>query len=112
MEFTIMEKNDEMAEVAIRDGKLLTFKLLPASKKHPFFASEDIVTYATIFSWLEDRCVPPERPNIKELLASIGLDEYNVFEIVKRTHGVIYDDFEWMRFKGESIVWEDVKIRD
>ena len=44
--------------------------------------------------------------------ADSSVSEYNPWEIVKKTHGVMFEDFIWVRFEGEALVWEDVKIRD
>ena len=41
----------------------------------------------------------------------MGLDYYDAYEICKITHGVLFDDFHWMKFDGEYIKWKDVGIR-
>lgn len=47
-----------------------------------------------------------------QLLEHLGLKEFNVYEILKKTHGVDVDDFSWIRFSGEDIAWDDVKVRE
>lgn len=36
---------------------------------------------------------------------------YEPFLICKKTHGVILGDYSWIRFEGETLTWEDVKIK-
>jgi len=60
---------------------------------------------------LEMRCFPRNRSNVKEILNHMGLEEYNVLEIVKKTHGVLADDHTWIRFEGEDISFKDVSRR-
>lgn len=59
-------------------------------------------------SWLKWRTFPKSRENAKELLAALGLNAYNRWGIVHKTHGVMADDEMWLRFKGE----EDLRHRD
>lgn len=43
-------------------------------------------------------------------LKVLGLDEYNPWDIVPLTHGVMLEDFLWVRFKGqENLTWEEVR---
>lgn len=50
--------------------------------------------------WAKKRCFPPERIGADELLAELGLDRYDAWEIVKRTNAVFtgMDDF-WIDFE-------------
>lgn len=51
--------------------------------------------------FLEDRCTPRTRYNIKEILRDLGLDCYDVEEYVKKTHARCYDDRQWISFEKE-----------
>lgn len=61
--------------------------------------------------WLKWRTFPPTRANADELLASLGLNSYNRWAIVRKTHGVMADDEIWLRFKGETLTHKDVCLR-
>lgn len=39
------------------------------------------------------------------------MENNNPWEWVRISHGVMFDDFLWIRFPGENLTWEDVKIR-
>lgn len=60
---------------------------------------------------LKMRCWDPGRPDIKELLAACGLTKYVPLDIVRKTHGVSYNDFLWIKFPGEDLRAEDVLVR-
>ena len=47
-----------------------------------------------------------------EMLKHFGLKEYNLFDIFKTMHGMDKDDYEWCRFEGEDLTYNDVKVRD
>ena len=65
------------------------------------------------FYWLEkfieDRTFPRERMNCNDLLAWMGLDRYDVWEINRKTHGITTDDPFWLRFEGESVTREELR---
>lgn len=60
---------------------------------------------------LKMRCWDPGRPDIRELLAACGLTKYVPLDIVRKTHGVSYNDFLWIKFPGEDLRAEDVLVR-
>lgn len=60
--------------------------------------------------WLKWRVFPETRVNANQLLASLGLNSYNRWAIVRKTHGVMADDEIWLRFKGESLKHRDVTL--
>lgn len=58
---------------------------------------------------LEDRCWDKHRPDINKILESIGLNEYNPYEICRYTHGQMYQDKIWFRFSGELLTYKELK---
>ena len=68
-------------------------------------------TMETILEFLKDRCFPSNRGNQKELLGLINVDTYTVLDILRKTHGTMYEDFFWIRFADEDINWSDVNPR-
>ena len=68
-------------------------------------------TYAHFKEFLERRCFPKTRYNCKQLLQDASLGYYDPWAIVKKNHGVMSDDLFWIKFDGEELTWEDVKVR-
>ena len=58
------------------------------------------------------RCWDRRREDIDEILVHLGLKEYNPYEIVRKTHGVSWNDYIWFRFPGEKLTSRDVLVRD
>lgn len=71
----------------------------------------DDPTFVQMFEFLESRCMPRGRTCLQEYLKCMNLTEYNPYEIVRITHGVMWEDFLWLRFPGETITWDEVKVR-
>lgn len=61
--------------------------------------------------FLESRCFPANRANAKDILKLLGLDKYDPDKIVRITNGVMNDDFIWLRYPGQKLKFEDVRIR-
>ena len=76
-------------------------RLFPAGKLSRFQLSEILKT----------RCWDEGRPDIKKLLRVRGIEEYNPLAIVRKTHGVSWNDFIWIRFPGEKLTAKDVLVR-
>lgn len=72
----------------------------------------DNPSFEQMYRFLESRCMPKGRQQLQEYLDDLGLAEYNVYEILRKTHGVMWEDFLWLKFEGESVTWDEVKVRD
>ena len=72
---------------------------------------EGPITVEELEKWLKWRTFPPTRANADELLAALGLNAYNRWAIVRKTHGVMADDEIWLRFQGETLKHKDVCLR-
>ena len=109
-------QNRKTSDVSISaDRAVVTYTVSPAIQnviELPFGFREDI-TLEDVYQFLESRCMPKGRKDqMQEYLVGLGLEEYNPWKIVKKTHGVMWEDFLWLRFPEEELTWEDVKIRD
>lgn len=62
---------------------------------------------------LEERCFPRTRYNCKEVLKHLDLPFYDPMMIIRKTHGVFFDDFMWIRFEDEpNLKWKDVRCKE
>lgn len=80
--------------------------------ERPFGIREN-PTIADLDSFFESRCFPESRYNKKAVLKAIGVDYYDPYLIVQKTHGRQLDDYMWIKFEGEELDYErDIKLRD
>lgn len=47
--------------------------------------------------FLEDRCIPKTRAGLREYLDTIGVDEYNPLDIIRKTEGRMAEDHQWLK---------------
>lgn len=63
-----------------------------------------------VYNFFLSRVIPPTRDGIETVLKAMGLTEYNPVAIARITHGILTDDYTWIRFKEDgNLTWNDVK---
>ena len=107
--FELYWKDHIVSRVSVR-GHTAYISRFVKHPAHQLFAS-DKMSRDQVNRVLEMRCWDRNRPDLRELLAHIGLSDYNPYEIVRRTHGVSWNDYLWFRFPGETLSAKDVLVR-
>ena len=98
--FEVYWKDDITARVYVR-GKNVTVSKYTENPGKQLFAEKKMTRYQ-LGKIFEMRCWEKGRADINEILENLGLKEYNPYEIVRKTHGVSYNDYIWFRFPGEQ----------
>lgn len=106
-DFTLMWRDEIIADLMISDGKVLIERYSTSPAKQIFHANQ--MTLFTLGEILRTRCWDENREDIGNLLELIGLDEYNPYAIVSKTHGLMAQDPIWFRFKGEKLTYREVR---
>ncbi|MCD8015598.1 MAG: hypothetical protein LUG99_21050 [Lachnospiraceae bacterium] len=107
--FEVFWKDEITSRVIVKGSRVQVTRFV----EHPLkqlFAYKDM-TRDQLNRIFEMRCFDRNRADIAEILMRLGLDEYNPYEIVKKTHGVSYNDYIWFRFPGERLTSQDVLVR-
>ena len=108
--FEVFWKNELSARVSVRKNKVYVSRYIIHPIRQIFHADE--ITRNQLMEALKLRCLEEGRPDINEWLKYRGLNSYNPLEIVRKTHGVSYNDYIWIRFPGENLRAEDVLVRE
>ncbi|MCD8021069.1 MAG: hypothetical protein LUF92_16290 [Clostridiales bacterium] len=107
--FETLWKDEITAHVEVKGGQVEVTRYTTHPVKQ-LFASEHMTRYQ-LNQIFEMRCWDKNRPDIMDILRHLGLKDYNPYEIIKKTHGVSFNDFVWFRFPGEELRCEDVMAR-
>ena len=108
--FDIYHRTEKVGRVEIIDSKLIKNEVYTDNMiKRLFPATTPLVNILAI---LKSRVICKERCD-KAMLNSMGLTEYNIYDILKHTHGVDVDDFIWLKFDEDPVdlCWNDVRVR-
>lgn len=107
--FEVYWKDEITARVYVKDKDVIVSRYTDNPLKQ-LFADRKMTRYQ-LGKIFELRCWEKDRADINEILKNLGLKEYNPYEIVRKTHGVSYNDYIWFRFPGEKIMSKDVLVR-
>lgn len=108
-EFEVYWKNDISARVYVHEDHIRVSRFIKHPAKQLF--AKDKMTRNQLNEIMAGRCWDQNRPDLLDLLKGIGLESFNPKEILRKTHGVMRNDFIWFRFPGENIQAEDVLLR-
>lgn len=104
----VMCKDKKVGRLEIKDGKLIKNEVYTNNiMEHPFPRSKYLMD---ILGILSERVICEERFT-DELKQMTGIPEYNVYALLRNTHGADVDDFIWFRFDGETLTWDDINPR-
>lgn len=107
--FEVYWKDEITARVYVKEKDVIVSRFTEHPLKQLF--AENKMTRYQLNRILELRCWDRGRADINDLLKNIGLTEYNPQEIVRKTHGVSFNDYIWIRFPGEKLTSKDVLVR-
>ena len=63
------------------------------------FGNNAVPTWEDLQYFLEERCIPCARAGLREYLETIGVEEYDPMEIIKKTEGRMAEDEQWIRIE-------------
>ena len=107
--FEVYWKNDISSRVSVRGSKVRINRIINHPVRQIFSSNE--ITRNKLNEILELRCFDRHRPDAQKKLEALGLTEYRPIDIIRKTHGVSYNDYIWFRFMGEELRAEDVLVR-
>jgi hypothetical protein len=113
LEFEVLEHDDVIAKVNVDyvNQKVEVWQDENVSPVFLPFPNKQQISVGDVLDYFESRCFPRTRHHADQILQSLGLKEYVASDIVKQTHGVLYDDYIWIRFSNEELSCADVHPR-
>ena len=108
-DFSVFWEDEKTADVKIAESAA-TITRYTTNPAKQIFSKDEIPLFelGEILTW---RCWDKNRENIEKYLYKLGLTEFNPYKICRKTHGVMFQDKIWFRYKNETLSWKDVKCR-
>ncbi len=106
--YHIMFHDTAVADVTLsKDHKAISYVLFePPGIRQPFSGGR--LNLNRFFQFLHSRCFEEGRGDLPEILKLYHMKDYNVWEMVRKTRGIMMDDGFWIRFDNESVSWKEV----
>ena len=108
-DFLLMWEDEVIGSVHVGQMEVLIERYSLNPVKQIFYT--DKITRFELGEILRLRCFDEGRPDKDELLSLLGLDEYNPYEICKKTHGKMVQDKTWFKFEGETFGYNELLRR-
>ncbi len=64
------------------------------------FGKNKLPSWEDFERFLEERCIPRARSGLREYLDAIGVMEYDPIEIIRKTHGRMAEDQQWLEVEA------------
>ena len=109
LKFSVYWEDELVAKVNVENTTAFITRFILHPVKQIFWA--DNMNIVQLSDVLESRCWERNRDDIDIILKNLGLKSYDPLEIVKRTHGVSFNDFLWIQFEGENYSYKDMISR-
>lgn len=112
LEFEVFDENTLVATVFVdtQEGIVKVEQFTDLIPLRPF--NMEPITIPNVIDFLESRCFPRTRANADQLLKDLGVSIYDPIAITKRTHGLQLEDYMWVRYKGDTTTYDQIKLRD
>ena len=107
--FTVYYENIPVAHVYVSDNHKCVWveKLVSDGMMQPFCG--DKLDLERVYSFLKSRCYKDSYAGLEEVLKKQNMTSNNPWEWNRKTHGITWEDFFWIKFEGEDINWEDIR---
>lgn len=106
------EQGHSLLKLSYYDGDVLCTTIIVDKSEHTLcvenyidriiktaFGNNLIPTWEDLQRFLEERCIPRARAGLREYLETIGVEEYDPLEIIKKTEGRMAEDNQWIRIE-------------
>ena len=107
LRFTIWKADAPIAEYTISEDEQVTYNIITRYKELMITTIHRPLDISDIYYLFSCRVFQDRTPFTAPILERMGLEKYNVYNILCRTHGVSpYDDY-WIRFDGEKLDFDE-----
>ncbi|MGN0687480.1 MAG: hypothetical protein ACI4KA_05185, partial [Oscillospiraceae bacterium] len=100
--FGVYKKDYHIADYEITEDEQIVCRIVTKYKEDMITTIHRPLTIADIHYLFSCRVFQDCTPYTYQMLRNVGLEKYNVRDIIMKTHGVIPYDNYWIRFEGED----------
>ncbi len=109
VKYVLLKEDNEIAEYEVVDNEKVSCRIITKYKENMITPIHRPLTIADIHYFMSARVFQDRTPFTEAELALLGLEKYNVYDIIRKTRGVTpYDDY-WVKFDGDKCDFQKAK---
>ena len=106
LKFTVWKCEAPICEYLVSEDEEVSYTIITRFKELMITTIHRPLDISDIYYMFSCRVFQDKTPYTYPILDRMGIEKYNVYNILKRTHGITpYDDY-WIRFDGETTTFE------
>ena len=107
LKFTVLTEDAQVCEYLVDENEQVSYNIITKYKELMLTTIQRPLNISDIYYLFSCRVFQDRTPFTYPILDRMGLDKYNVYNILTRTHGITPYDEYWIRFDGEKISYDD-----
>jgi len=100
--YELLKEDDPIAEYEISEDEKVTCHILTKFKENMITPIYRPLTISDVYYFFSCRVFQDRTPFTMTELSLLGLERYNVYDIIRKTRGVTPFDTYWLRFDGDK----------
>jgi len=108
LEFEVFCGNSLLAVYKLGEDGRVDYSYNPKSSDKVLTSTHRPLEMRDIYFLFSSRVFPDHAPFTGSELKRFGVEEYNPYEIIRKTHGIMPGDQYWFRFSGEELTYKKV----
>ena len=106
LKFTVWKCDAPVCEYLVSEDEEISYTIITRYKELMVTTIHRPLDISDIYYLFSCRVFQDKTPYTYPILDRMGIEKYNVYNILQRTHGITpYDDY-WIKFDGEDITFE------
>ncbi|MCL1832648.1 MAG: hypothetical protein FWG45_07065 [Oscillospiraceae bacterium] len=111
IEFELMHGNARLAAYKVHENEQVDYSFSASADKKILTSTSRPLTLNDIYFLFSSRVFSDKSPFAQAELERFGVSDYNPYEIIRRTHGIMPGDRYWLKFAGEDFTFKQALAR-
>ncbi len=109
IKYVLLKEDNEIAEYEVLKNENVNYKIITKFKENMITPIDRPLTISDIYYFFSCRVFQDKTPFTGTELKLLGLDQYNVYDIIRKTRGITPYDNYWLRFDGDHCDYKSAK---
>ncbi|MCH5204488.1 MAG: hypothetical protein J1F03_07050, partial [Oscillospiraceae bacterium] len=102
LKYELFREDNPVAEYEVSSEEKVSCRILTKFKEEMLTPVQRPIVMSDIYYFLSTRVFQDNTPFTYSELALLGLEKYNVYEILRKTRGITPYDKYWLKFSGDD----------